>query len=729
MSARTAGVGVVLIAAIGGLLFAPVFTVAGLIVPVLAVAAAVGLADQLSLHRPGSTAWRPALAVAAGLTALAGTVLRDTLTGYPAGDSARVLRTAVLHGWQLTLDAAWPAPTDPELVLFVPLLVLVAAVVGVELLRRGWALAALLPGLALAALAQAYAAAAPLTALAAGLGYCLAATLVLAGGTPGAAPPSGATQAGGTVQTRGPRRAAGTALAVVTVVLAGGAVAWVSDRADRPAASLRQLRPAAPQRSSAVSPLDEIGERLRTPNRVVFQHWAPTAPDRWPVVVLDGFDGGRWTSSARYHRLGAGGRTDPSVTVPTRVAAARVAIVRVAGPWLPGPGGTVDVAAVGAGATPLVDDGTGTLLAGPGRTADRYDVRWAVPEVTADRLAGAALDVAAAAPAPADLPATLNAVARRAVGPAPATLRTALALEGYLRRNYRVATGGDLPTGHDYRHLQHFLTTGRRGTSEQFATAYVLLARSLGLPARLVVGFRQPATAGPGGRYTVRNGDVLAWPEVRVAGVGWVPLDPTAQAGAGRTRGGLAAAIDQVRNARPPVARPTPSRAPAAEEPEPDAAPPTPPAAAPGGAGPLRLAAAVAVGMLVLLTAGVAGVPLAKRRRTRRRRQGHPVPVITGAWLEVRDRLLDHGVPVRRGATVRELAHQLPAFVDEPARAGLQQLGDCVDAALWSPDTVRPQLVGQSWQAVDAVTAALARRPLRARVRAAIAVHSLRGGR
>ncbi|HEX8629673.1 MAG TPA: transglutaminaseTgpA domain-containing protein, partial [Catenuloplanes sp.] len=690
VSARRAGVGVLATVAIGGLLFAPVFTAGELVLPVLAVAFLIGLVDQVALGRRGSAGWRAPLAVAAGAAALAGTVLRGPLTGGSPGATVRAVRTGVVNGWRLTLDSAWPARPEPELILFVPLLVAVAAVVGVELVRRGWPLAALLPGLALAALAQAYAAATPPTALAAGLAYCLAAVLVLAGHRR----PVGAA-----------RRAVGAALALVAVVAAGGVAGFAGVPDERPAASLRELRQPVPHRSSAVSPLDEISERLRTPDRVVFHHWTDATPDRWPVVVLDAFDGRRWTSAARYHRLGAGRPADPSVTVPTRIRSAQVSIEGLRGPWLPTPGRTVAVAVSGAGPAPLVDDADGTLVAAQNPAGLRYDVRWAVPDAPADRLAGAALDTTSSAAAPADLPPVLSALARDAVGPAPPNFRTALALEGYLRRNYRVATGEQLPTGHGYPQLQYFLTTSKRGTSEQFATGYVLLARSLGLPARLVVGFRQPTAAEPGNRYTVRNADVLAWPEVRVTGLGWVPLDPTAQAGAGRAGGGLGAATEQARNAPPPPVPAAPTGTPDRRAPE--AAPATRAAARPAGVGPAHLGAA-GVATALLLAGAAAAVPLAKRRRTRRRRRGHPVPVIAGAWLEVRDRLLDHGVPVRRGATVRDVAADLPAFVDEPTRAGLRRLAHCVDRALWSPEDVPPRLVRQSWQAVAMVSAALA---------------------
>ena len=56
----------------------------------------------------------------------------------------------------------------------------------------------------------------------------------------------------------------------------------------------------------------------------------------------------------------------------------------------------------------------------------------------------------------------------------------------------------------------------------------VVLARSVGIPARLVTGFvpgeQDPVT----GTYTVRAKHAHAWAEVWFAGIGWGPFDPTA---------------------------------------------------------------------------------------------------------------------------------------------------------------------------------------------------------
>ena len=88
-------------------------------------------------------------------------------------------------------------------------------------------------------------------------------------------------------------------------------------------------------------------------------------------------------------------------------------------------------------------------------------------------------------------------------------------LADYLQKAATYDVSG-LP-GHTYAQLDYFLTRSKRGTSEQFATAYAVLARSLGLPTRVVVGFR-PGIGGDG-EFQVRSGDVLVWPEVDFTGL------------------------------------------------------------------------------------------------------------------------------------------------------------------------------------------------------------------
>jgi len=100
----------------------------------------------------------------------------------------------------------------------------------------------------------------------------------------------------------------------------------------------------------------------------------------------------------------------------------------------------------------------------------------------------------------------------------------ALALQEYFRNpsTFTYTTSVD-PKGTDS--VSVFLDK-REGYCVQFASGMIMLARSLGIPARLAIGFL-PGTAGDNGAYIVRGGDAHAWPELYFAGAGWVRFEPT----------------------------------------------------------------------------------------------------------------------------------------------------------------------------------------------------------
>ena len=69
----------------------------------------------------------------------------------------------------------------------------------------------------------------------------------------------------------------------------------------------------------------------------------------------------------------------------------------------------------------------------------------------------------------------------------------------------------------------------RRGFCVQFASTYAVMARYLGIPARVATGFT-PGTPDATGTYSVTNDDAHAWPEIWLAGLGWTDrFDPTPQ--------------------------------------------------------------------------------------------------------------------------------------------------------------------------------------------------------
>lgn len=87
-------------------------------------------------------------------------------------------------------------------------------------------------------------------------------------------------------------------------------------------------------------------------------------------------------------------------------------------------------------------------------------------------------------------------------------------------------TPGDLPdwVTDGGKFLDFFLLESRQGYCTYFATAFVLLARAEGIPARYVQGYCVPVQEG---RTSVYSGMAHAWPEAYLEGVGWIPFEPT----------------------------------------------------------------------------------------------------------------------------------------------------------------------------------------------------------
>ena len=81
------------------------------------------------------------------------------------------------------------------------------------------------------------------------------------------------------------------------------------------------------------------------------------------------------------------------------------------------------------------------------------------------------------------------------------------------------------PQGTDL--MEWFLFEGRAGYCNYYATAEVLMLRSMGIPARLAVGFAQGEKNEDGVKFTVRRKDAHAWPEVYFPNYGWIEFEPT----------------------------------------------------------------------------------------------------------------------------------------------------------------------------------------------------------
>ena len=136
----------------------------------------------------------------------------------------------------------------------------------------------------------------------------------------------------------------------------------------------------------------------------------------------------------------------------------------------------------------------------------------------------------------------------------------AVALQNYLRdsSNFTYDTSVSPTDGGDA--VSQFLDD-RHGYCVQFATTMVMLARSMGIPARLAEGFLG-GQFGDNETWTVRSGEAHAWPELYFPGQGWVRFEPTpaVQTGAAPKYTVATTAPDNLPvNTKPPVNTSAPS--------------------------------------------------------------------------------------------------------------------------------------------------------------------------
>ncbi|MET0331955.1 MAG: DUF3488 and transglutaminase-like domain-containing protein [Dyella sp.] len=94
--------------------------------------------------------------------------------------------------------------------------------------------------------------------------------------------------------------------------------------------------------------------------------------------------------------------------------------------------------------------------------------------------------------------------------------------------------------------MDDFLFTTHQGFCEHYASAFTLLMRAAGIPARVVTGYQGGYWNTLGHYLLVRQSDAHAWVELWLAGRGWVRFDPTAAVRPERlSLGAAAAAGDQ----------------------------------------------------------------------------------------------------------------------------------------------------------------------------------------
>ncbi|MEV5891816.1 DUF3488 and transglutaminase-like domain-containing protein [Nonomuraea fuscirosea] len=731
-------VAVALLVAGAGLAFDGVFPMDALL-PVVAVAAGVpGVLSLLVSGRLPLWGVVPVQALA-WLTAVSATLFRgEAWLGFLPGPAAvRAALTGVREAGGRLLTTILPAAPGSTAIVLVSFLVWAAAAAGAELALRSRAV--LLPAVA----------ALPVLAVAVVLGVAGAGS-----GMPYAAGFAGLALLLALVRSG---RSAGTIAAGVPLlaglVLVAAVTGPVLPVAGRPYDVRELVEQPPPRPINGVSALDQVSAWLQNPQRELFTV-STSSEANLRLAVLDTFDGVSWTSDAGF--VPTGGRV-PGQAGSRDSVVQRFTVQKLPGPWLP----AADRPLLATGPGIVVDPATGMLASTRAREGLTYQVTSGIRQYTTEELRGATPADDPAARVLPDGPdgrtppqrARLGRIARRATEGARGPAQQAAKLAAYLRR--LAVNDVNAPPGHGYRSIEFFLTESKRGTTEQFAASFALLARSIGLPSRIVVGFR-PGTAqeessgtgrdtgraqgsgagragtgeqltgagtgartgtgagerGSGGVRQVRAGDVLAWAEVEFKGIGWVPFYPTPS----RTRAGeggdvaegapkQAQEIEQAINND--SAQPAPDRTPtgrASRQPRPT----------PGGTSWTLVWAVVPAVLLAfyLLAAGI--VPFV--RRTRRRRGASAAARVMGAWRETVSRMRAAGIPVASGAlTAGEVASLAEETLGPGAREPLTTLADLANLAAFGGAPVDDADAELAWRHHATVDGLVRRRTAAAR--------------
>ena len=266
------------------------------------------------------------------------------------------------------------------------------------------------------------------------------------------------------------------------------------------------------------------------------------------------------------------------------------------------------------------------------------------------------------------VPESVTALAAEVTADSANPFDAAVALQDFFRDgDFRYSEETPVEQGYDGSGLdvlETFLRV-RSGYCVHFASAMSVMARTLGIPSRVAVGFLPGSSTGVGetAGFSVSSDDLHTWPELWFDGLGWVPFEPTT---------GLGDPQDFLQETGvEPTDVPSASDAASDDATAPASAAPTAPSTTDAGAADPDLASGAdgdpgvdavpavvlsLLGLFVLLL-DVPGVVRGSRRR--RRRATGPPHAALAAWREVVDTAVDLGVAVDPGATPSAVAAAL----------------------------------------------------------------------
>ena len=502
--------------------------------------------------------------------------------------------------------------------------------------------------------------------------------------------------------------------------------------------------------ATAVNPLASIAQTLNEPTNQTVLTYTTTSNDRSDqylrIVDLDQFNGVAWTTSKHQveplprplptpQGLGPG---VPQGTMSTTITTSSSYVQQ----WLPMPYPATGVQVNGdweyepEGRT-LIGGTSGTTAAGL-----KYAVTSLVLQPTSQQLANAPAPSAAMLKTytqlPSDLPAVVRSDALMVTQGAANAYQKAVDLQNWFTTSggftYNTAVSGD--TGANA--MAEFLKN-KQGFCVHFAATMAAMARSLGIPARVAIGFA-PGDQQPDGTWVVGTKDAHAWPELYFAGIGWLRFEPTPTIGVapgytvnstGSSNGG-SASTPTTKATAPAGRTPTNPGCPQIAERTGgcgagNSVSPSAGQRNSGGLDPLELALIAAAALVLLLLL----VPMLWRQWTSRARlRAYPgarsatpdlsEAQVLAAWQEMIDSAWDLGIPPDAGETPRRTAARLAELgeLSGEQREAVGRVALATEQVLYAPSAAIPVSLRQDVRTVRSGLRASA--DLRTRARALV---------
>ena len=285
---------------------------------------------------------------------------------------------------------------------------------------------------------------------------------------------------------------------------------------------------AEPSPAPAVDPLVDIRARLVNSGNIELFTVSTDTPRYLGLTSLAVFDGTRWLPMAEDLRPADGPLADAPAGSETVVQ--NISIGRLANQLAPA-ARTPILAVSGGGRSLLWANTAGALFVdGELEAGFKYQVTSADNDPAPDALRQATTNGADPVyyTLPDSVPNEIRALAQQVTAQATTPYDKARALQDWFRTSFKYSL--DVQRGHSNDAMINFLTV-KTGYCEQFSGTFAAMARTLGLPTRVVVGFT-PGQLRSDGLYHVAGENAHAWDEVWFDGYGWMLFDPTPGRGA-----------------------------------------------------------------------------------------------------------------------------------------------------------------------------------------------------